>query len=136
MIEQPSNILVIKSIQSELIKVEAFIKDVFNYYKFPNTCYNKVFLCISEAITNCIEHGNKGDHRKKVELNVDCKKHLIAVTITDQGDGFDYKSLPDPTQKQNLLKESGRGIHIIKSFSRTFSFNEKGNSIHFQIECK
>lgn len=136
MIKSPPNILVIKSTKSELQRVEEFIREVFVFYNFPDTCFNKVLLCISEAIINSIVHGNKSDHRKKVELNVDCITHLITVTVTDEGEGFDYTSINDPTQKENLLKESGRGIHIIKSMSKTFSFNEKGNSMQFQIECK
>jgi len=127
--------LIISSKESELQRVEDFINEVFDFYKFPKTCFNKVLLCISEATINAIAHGNKGDKRKKVELSVDCKTHLISIKITDEGDGFDFSSLPDPTQKENLQKESGRGIHIIKSMAKTFSFNEKGNSLQFQIEC-
>jgi serine/threonine-protein kinase RsbW len=131
----PPNILIISSKESELQRVEEFINEVFAFYNFPKTCFNKVLLCISEATINAIAHGNKGDHRKKVELNVDCKTHLISVQITDQGEGFDFTSILDPTHKENIMKESGRGIHIIKSLAKTFSFNEKGNSLQFQIEC-
>jgi serine/threonine-protein kinase RsbW len=131
----PPNILVISSRKSELTRVEEFIREVFAFYSFPDTCFNKVLLCISEATINAIAHGNKGDGKKKVELSVDCKTHLISVKITDQGEGFDYCNLPDPTNKDNLLKESGRGIHIIRTIAKTLSFNEKGNSMEFQIEC-
>ena len=131
MIRSAPNILIISSKESELQRVEEFIKEVFSFYNFPENCFNKVLLCISEATINAIAHGNKGDYRKKVELSVDCKTHLISVKITVEGDG----SLPDPTAKENLLKESGRGIHIIKSVAKTFSFNAKGNSLNFQIEC-
>lgn len=135
MIPTPPNILVISSNKSELQRVEEFIREVFAFYNFPDTCFNKVLLCISEATINAIAHGNKGDRRKKVELSVDCKTHLITVKITDQGEGFDFRNLPDPTSKDNLLKESGRGIHIIKSMAKSVTFNEKGNSLSFQIEC-
>ena len=62
------------------------------------------------------------DHKKKVELNVDCKHHLIQVQITDEGEGFDIEDIPDPTHKENILKETGRGIHIIKSISAKCKF--------------
>ncbi len=136
MIKSPPNILIIKSKESELQRVEEFIHEVFAFYNLPQSCFNTVLLCISEATINSIVHGNKKDHRKKVELSVDCKTHLISVTITDEGDGFDFESVPDPTAKENIIKESGRGIHIIKAMAKTFSFNEKGNSLTFQIECK
>lgn len=135
MIKSPPNILIINSHKTELQRVEEFIHEVFAFYNFPENCFNKVLLCISEATINAIAHGNKDDQRKKVELSVDCKTHLISIKITDEGDGFDFNSLPDPTAKGNVLKESGRGIHIIKTMAKTVSFNEKGNSLEFQIEC-
>lgn len=136
MIKRPPNILVINSDKSELQRVEEFIKEVFSFYNFPLDCYNNVLLSISEATLNSIVHGNKSDRRKKVELDVDCKTHLISVKITDEGEGFDYETLPDPTKEENIRKESGRGIHIIKSVAKSVSFNEKGNSLQFEIECK
>lgn len=136
MIKRPPNILVINSDKSELKRVEEFIKEVFSFYDFPLEYYNNVLLSISEATLNSIVHGNKNDRRKKVELDVDCKTNLISVKITDEGEGFDYETLPDPTKKENILKESGRGIHIIKNVAKSISFNEKGNSLQFEIECK
>ncbi len=136
MINQPPSILVIRSHKSELQRVEKFVKDVFAYFEIPLKYYNKVLLTISEATINSIVHGNKSDLQKKVELDVDCKNHLISVRITDEGEGFNYETLPDPTKQENILKESGRGIHIIKSVAKSVSFNKKGNSVQFEIQCK
>jgi len=135
-VEPAPSILVIESKYSELQRVEKFLEEVFSFYNFKNDCFKKVLLCISEAIINSIVHGNKEDHRKKVELNVDCKEHLLSVKITDEGEGFDVNSLPNPTSKENLFKESGRGIHIIKTMADRVAFNNKGNSLQFEIECK
>uniref|UniRef100_UPI00321756D5 ATP-binding protein n=1 Tax=uncultured Draconibacterium sp. TaxID=1573823 RepID=UPI00321756D5 len=136
MTEVKPNILEIKSKKSELKKVEKFISNVFATYQLKKECFNKVLLCVTEAVINSIIHGNKGDHTKKVELTVNCKTHLISVKITDEGEGFDVNNLPNPIQKDNLLKESGRGIHIIRTIANEVSFNEKGNQLQFEIECK
>ena len=133
---KPSNILVIKSVSTEIKKVEEFVKAIFNFHNMPDKCFNPVFLCISEAITNSIVHGNKEDHRKTVELNIDCKSHLIQIRVTDEGEGFNVEKVPDPTHKDNLLNETGRGIHIIKSIAQNVQFNKKGNSLSFEIVCK
>ncbi|MDX8337811.1 ATP-binding protein [Draconibacterium sp. IB214405] len=133
---KPPNILILNSVSSELNRVESFIKELFDFHNFSQKCFNTVFLCISEAVTNSIVHGNKEDHQKKVELNVDCKRHLIMVQITDEGEGFDIENIPDPTHKDNILKETGRGIHIIKSIAQNVSFNNKGNSLRFEIVCE
>lgn len=135
MIKPPPNILVIKSHKNELKRVEKFIRDIMSFYKFPSTYFGKVMLCISEATINSIVHGNKNISGKKVEVHVDCFKHMISVKITDEGEGFDHETVPDPTKEENLLKESGRGIHIIKSIANKVEFNPAGNSLQFQIEC-
>ncbi|WP_319500283.1 ATP-binding protein [uncultured Draconibacterium sp.] len=133
---KPPNILVIRSVTTEIKKVEEFVKTIFNFHSMPEKCFNPVFLCISEATTNSIVHGNKEDHRKTVELNIDCKSHLIQVRVTDEGDGFDVDKVPDPTHKDNLLKETGRGLHIIKSIAQNVEYNDKGNSLSFEITCE
>jgi serine/threonine-protein kinase RsbW len=131
----PNNILVIKSDKSELNRVEAFLRDIFHRYSLPESCFNKVFLCLSEAVVNSIIHGHKYEQSKEITVSVDCVSCTVAVTVTDKGDGFDVYNIEDPTKKENLKKESGRGIHIIKSISNSITFNEKGNSLKFQIQC-
>ncbi len=135
MIKSPSHILVIKSNQSEIEKVESFLKEIFDQYEFAPECFNKVFLCVSEAVVNSIIHGNKKVAHKEIEVQVNCEKKCMIVTVTDEGDGFDISNLPDPTKSENILKESGRGIHIIRTLSHCLNFNEKGNSLQFQINC-
>ncbi|WP_319482995.1 ATP-binding protein [uncultured Draconibacterium sp.] len=129
----PPNILVIRSVTTEIKRVEEFVKAIFNFHNMPEKCFNPTFLCISEATTNSIVHGNKEDHRKTVELNIDCKSHLIQVRITDEGEGFDVEKVPDPTLEDNLLKETGRGLHIINSIAQNVEYNDKGNSLSFEI---
>lgn len=135
MTKSPSHILVIKSAKSEIDRVERFLNDIFSTYKFPGDCFNKVFLCVSEAVVNSIVHGNKKAENKEIKVHVNCETRKITVTVTDEGDGFDISAIPDPTKKENILKESGRGIHIIKSLSQFVNYNEKGNSLQFQINC-
>ena len=129
------NIIVIRSKKSELKKVDLFLQQIFTEYKLPENCFNKVFLCISEAVINSIEHGNKGNNQKKVSIGIDCVLKEIDVAIKDEGDGFNIHELKNPTDENNILKESGRGIHIIKSISENCQFNKVGNCIQFKIKC-
>lgn len=135
MIRSPNHILVINSSPKELEKVEQFVKEIFDKHQIPKGCFNNVLLCISEAVQNSIVHGNKKNVSKKIEVHVNCKDKSLDITVTDEGDGFNVNSIPDPTHGKNIRKESGRGIHIIKSISQTINFNEKGNSLQFQINC-
>ena len=136
MIEPSSKILNIDSKKSELKKVEGFLKEIFETHNLSDEHFNKVFLCVSEAIINSIVHGNKQNDRKKIGIRVLTKGQNIILQITDEGEGFDIKAIPDPTSKENLKKESGRGIHIIKTISETLEYNQKGNSVTFQIKCQ
>lgn len=134
--ESPAHILVIKSKLEEIDKVDKFLQDIFEFHNLPQACYNKVFLCVSEAVNNSIVHGNKKVAHKQIEVLINCKQQSIEVTVSDEGTGFNIDAVPDPTHIDNLLKESGRGIHIIKSISDKIEFNEQTNSLHFQINCK
>jgi len=132
----PSKILVIKSDTSELKKVELFVNEFFSEFDISAKHFSNVYLCVSEAVTNSIVHGNKEDIDKQVFItaNFDCK--ILNVKIKDEGEGFNLKDVKDPVEYCNIKNETGRGIHIIKTLSYKVKYNEKGNSIHFKIDCK
>lgn len=132
----PSKILVIRSEISELRTVENFVKEIFKEYDLAQKEFNKVFLCISEAVINSIKHGNKNNRDKDVFIEIKCRNNYLEILIKDEGDGFNPDSVGDPTTKLNIKKESGRGIHIIKSLTDEMEFNKAGNCVQFKIECQ
>jgi serine/threonine-protein kinase RsbW len=129
-------ILVIKSDIIELKKTEDFLLSFFRKNNLSEEHFNRVFLCLSEAVINSIHHGNANDSNKQVSIQADCKKEFVTIKISDEGDGFDYNNIENPTSKKNIKKESGRGIHIIKSLSNELEFKDNGKCIQFKIECK
>ncbi len=129
-------ILVIKSDKIELLKVEKFLSDIFKEFNLTSEYFNKTVLCVSEAVINSIEHGNQFDNKKNITLEVKCFGGEIDILIKDEGDGFDFNTIEDPTTSDNIMKESGRGLHIIRSLSTSISYNEKGNCVQLKIECK
>ena len=133
---KPPKKLIIKSDTSEMPKVERFLKDFFVECGLQKESFNTVFLCLSEAVINSIEHGNNNDINKEVHIFADCLSKTLKVKIKDQGQGFDHKKIADPTKKENLRKESGRGIHIIKSLSDKIEYNKNEISILFKIDGK
>ncbi len=136
MLTRVSKILVINSDKSELVKVERFIVKIFEENNLNKMHFNRTMLCVSEAVINSIEHGNKNDISKPVTIIVECDLDHIYVRIKDEGGGFDLSKVSDPTMRQNLKKESGRGIHIIRSLSDSLKYNRIGNSVQLKIECK
>lgn len=75
-----------------------------------------VDLAVREAITNAVIHGNREDEGKAVEVRLESTPGAIEITIRDNGEGFDAESVPDPTDRQNILKTSGRGILFMRTF--------------------
>ena len=130
------NILVIHSDKKELDKVTDFLTDIFKENHLSFNSFNKVLLCVSEAVINSIEHGNNNDKTKLVTIKVTYEPHFIHVQIQDEGKGFNFSTIDNPILSENLKKESGRGIYIIKSLSNSLNYNEKGNEVQLKIECK
>jgi serine/threonine-protein kinase RsbW len=131
-----TDILIIKSDKTELKKTESFLLDFFRKNNLSEDNFNRVFLCVSEAVINSIQHGNQNDKHKQISIHAKYHNESVSLRISDEGDGFDFNNLGDPTKPDNLKKESGRGIHIIKSLCEEIEFKEEGKCIQFKIECK
>ena len=116
--------------------VENFIDELSTRYGFSNEIYANVLTCLSEAVINSIVHGNRQSPDKKVFINLEVieNKRLI-FTVSDEGDGFDFNSLPDPTAPENIENLTGRGVFIIKKLADQCIFNSRGNELelHFKI---
>ena len=94
---------------------------------------NAVELALREALANAILHGNKGNRRKKVE--VDCFRQSdesILVVVRDQGRGFDPTTLDDPTKPENVYRAGGRGIFLIRHFMDDVEFERGGSEIRMR----
>jgi serine/threonine-protein kinase RsbW len=76
----------------------------------------RIAMAVREATVNAVLHGNAYDERKKVTVEFERTPRSLVIVITDQGRGIDLNSIPDPLAPENLLKTSGRGIFLIRSF--------------------
>lgn len=73
-------------------------------------------MAVREAVTNAMVHGNQEDETKSVEVIFNCLGNALEIEVRDQGEGFDPTVVPDPTDPVNILKPSGRGIFLMRSF--------------------
>ena len=87
-------------------------------------------LAMEEAFTNAVLHGNAADSSKKVTIDYLITPEKIDVSITDEGEGFDTESIPDPRAEENLSKSSGRGVLLMRAYMDTVEYNDKGNVVH------
>jgi serine/threonine-protein kinase RsbW len=76
----------------------------------------KIAMAVREAAVNAVLHGNAYDPEKKVKVDFERTGDDLVITIRDQGTGLDLSRIPDPLAPENLLKTSGRGIFLIRSF--------------------
>ena len=109
--------------------VEKLIDKVCEEYKIEETNYGNMLIAVTEAVYNAILHGNKNNPEKFVHVTFEESKQEITYIIKDEGAGFDPDSLPDPTAPENLEKEDGRGVFLIKSLSDHVAFNDNGTSV-------
>jgi serine/threonine-protein kinase RsbW len=80
----------------------------------------KIGMAVRESMVNAVVHGNRYSAHKKVRLRIEHGSERFAIGIADEGEGFDFENLPDPLAPENLLRTSGRGIFLIRSFMDEF----------------
>ncbi len=115
--------LEIDSDPNNLITVEEFVNYFSIELKIKEEKIPGLLLSVTEATTNAIIHANKSDRNKKVYIDVHVENHNLIIKIKDEGSGFDPESVPDPTTPENLLKDSGRGLYLMKIYMDELKYN-------------
>lgn len=116
--------LEIDSDPNNLITVEEFVNYFSKDLGLDEDKINGLLLSVTEATTNAIIHGNKGDKSKSVTINVSANEHSLTIIVRDQGGGFDPSRVPDPTHPDNLLKDSGRGLYLMRVYMDELYYNQ------------
>lgn len=122
-------VLSISSEVGNIIKVENFIESFSETFSLPPDLFGKISLSIIEAVNNAILSGNKLDASKQVCLEAWEENNKFHVSIEDEGQGFDYNHIPDPTLPDNILKGAGRGLYIMKTLSDELIFEKNGAKV-------
>lgn len=122
-------------ISSELInikKVRSFLEDVFMKLNLEKVHFNRIFLCLSEAVNNAIVHGNQCVSCRNVSISVSYTNNFLTIEISDEGTGFNIELVKDPTLSENLKKESGRGIFLMKNICDDVLFLDEGRRVQIK----
>ena len=114
-----------------LNEVEKLSVKVARKAKLNESDSDDLGIVTTELVNNAIHHGNKDNPKKKVKIIYTIHSTHIKLIIRDQGNGFNLEDVGDPLSPDNLLKESGRGIFLIRSMmdSLEFNFTEKGAEV-------
>jgi len=113
----------IESDPNNLITVEEFVNYFCKDINLTDDQLSNVLLAVTEATTNAIIHANKCDQSKMVTINVKVNKTKLVVKVKDEGEGFDPADVPDPTEPENLLNESGRGVYLMRIYMDSLEYN-------------
>lgn len=113
--------------------IESFIDNAKERFQLNDDIYGNIMIAVTEAVNNAIKHGNRFDKSKNVALSLSLQESLIKFIIMDEGEGFDYKNLPDPTAPENLEKPGGRGIFLMKHLSDEVTFKDEGKVVELNF---
>jgi serine/threonine-protein kinase RsbW len=114
---------------NELSKAELLVDKICQTLSVNDDFYGNVLIAVTEAVNNAIKHGNKNDVSKHVQIRVSDAEGVFSIEVKDQGLGFDFNNLPDPTSPENLEKENGRGIFLMKSLADKVEFENEGRDV-------
>jgi len=113
--------------------VEKTVDEISAEYELNSELYGNILIATIEAANNAILHGNKLDENKNVLLSFKIDNEFLTVVVKDQGPGFDYSHIPDPTAPENLEKINGRGIFLMERLSDKITFSENGSQVELQF---
>ncbi|MEN9698975.1 MAG: hypothetical protein RLZZ301_173 [Bacteroidota bacterium] len=122
--------LILSSDYQSLIDVEKLIGEVCQELGIHEEAFGNVLIAVTEAVNNAIQHGNQANASLKVTLIVSNSKDTFCIQVQDEGKGFDYTSLPDPTAPENIFKESGRGVFLMNNLADELEFVGNGNTVN------
>lgn len=127
--------LQLPSTVESIAELELLIEEIADTYQVSEDTFANMMTCLNEVVMNAIVHGNKSDPAKKVIINAEIENKRVIWTVADEGPGFDYNHLPDPTAEENLENLTGRGVFIVKHLADQCVFNDKGNEVelHFKL---
>jgi serine/threonine-protein kinase RsbW len=123
----------IPSLAENIRMIESFIDNAKEKYHLNDDIYGNIMIAVTEAVNNAIKHGNRNDSSKNVALSLSLAEGLIKFKVEDEGSGFDFHNLPDPTTAENLEKPGGRGIFLMKHLADEVEFADNGKVVELSF---
>jgi len=128
--------MIIKSNVDNLRYVEKFVDEVSEELHLSQDVYGNLLIATLEAVNNAIIHGNKKNEDLDVEVEfstIEDHKDIV-LTVKDQGEGFDFLNIPDPTAPENIEKINGRGVFLMEKLSDEIAFEGNGSVVKLKFK--
>lgn len=114
--------MILHSNPKQIRKVEPFLKKIHHVTHLDEIQMHKMMVSVTEAVNNAIIHGNKSDPQKKVSVRCEISPDWLVVFVEDEGKGFQPRKVRNPLQKQNLMRENGRGVFLMRTLMDRVEF--------------
>jgi serine/threonine-protein kinase RsbW len=113
--------------------VEKLIDEICIEFKVNEDHYGNILIALTEAVNNAIHHGNGGNPQKMVQVSVEAAENEICFIVRDEGPGFDFENLPDPTDPDNIEKPNGRGVFLMRHLADHLEFFDNGSTVSIRF---
>jgi serine/threonine-protein kinase RsbW len=115
-------------------QIEKLIEEIRDEHNIHEDAYGNILVSVTEAVNNAIQHGNRYHPDKQVTVIYEIEGDTLIFTVQDEGEGFDFYNLPDPTAPENLEKPTGRGIFLMKHLSDQVIFSDNGRCVEMYFK--
>jgi serine/threonine-protein kinase RsbW len=119
----------ISSKAENIILVERMIEDVCDLFNISEDYYGNILVSLTEAVNNAIYHGNKANPSKSIDISFKSHPDRVSFSVKDEGPGFNFNNLPDPTNPENIEKPNGRGVFLMRNLADNVTFEENGSKV-------
>lgn len=117
-----------------IYQVEEYVKSLVDKYRLSPDIYPNILISLTEAVNNAIRHGNKQDASKAIIIRLHKNQGCLKFIVSDQGPGFDYTNLPDPTAPENIANPGGRGVFLMYQLSDAVRFSNNGSTVELEFQ--
>ncbi len=116
--------------------IEHIVNIIDNEFCLNEETYGNILISLTEAVNNAIHHGNGADENKFVRIKIKRIKNYLRFRVEDDGDGFNYKNLPNPTLPENLEKCGGRGVFLITQLCDKVDYTNNGSVVEMSFKIQ
>lgn len=125
--------IVFSSKTENIVFVEKMIEEICEEFKINEDNFGNILVALTEAVNNAIQHGNKLNPNKSIDISFEQASEALKFRVADEGDGFDFTSVPDPTDPENIEKPHGRGIFLMRHLADKVDFHENGRIVELSF---
>lgn len=115
--------------------IEPYVNRIVEDFGINDEIYGNILISLTEAVNNAIIHGNREDFSKMVRIKLFEKRQRrqIAFRVSDDGSGFNFEQLPDPTAPENIMKLGGRGVFLMQQLADNIEFLDNGSTVEINF---